>query len=45
IVDHHVDVPLFWQYWKLSSPILDALTELTVAAAAEHLVAPPGRLR
>ncbi len=37
IVDHHVDVPLFWQYWKLSSPILDALTELTVAAAAEHL--------
>lgn len=43
IVDHHVDVPLFWQYWKLSSPILDALTELTVAAAADHLV-PPTRI-
>lgn len=40
IVDHHVDVPLFWQYWKLSSPILDALTELTVGAATRHLVAP-----
>ncbi|MFW0794298.1 LysR family transcriptional regulator ArgP [Gordonia sp. CPCC 205515] len=40
IVDHHVDVPLFWQYWKLSSPILDALTELTVAAAERNLVAP-----
>ncbi|MGC4964348.1 LysR family transcriptional regulator ArgP [Gordonia sp. DT101] len=45
IVDHHVDIPLFWQYWKLSSPILDALTDLTVAAAAEHLVPPPDRLR
>ncbi|MEE4024981.1 LysR family transcriptional regulator ArgP [Gordonia sp. PKS22-38] len=40
IVDDHVDVPLYWQYWKLSSPILDALTELTVAAATEHLVRP-----
>ncbi|MCF3938133.1 LysR family transcriptional regulator ArgP [Gordonia tangerina] len=38
VVDDHVDVALFWQYWKLGSPILDALTELTVAAAAEHLV-------
>ncbi|MGV9709415.1 LysR family transcriptional regulator ArgP [Gordonia sp. NPDC003424] len=40
IVDHHVDVPLYWQYWKLSSPILDALTELTLAAATRHLVKP-----
>ena len=38
IVDDHADVPLFWQYWKLSSPVLDSLTALTVAAAAEHLV-------
>ncbi|GAB92511.1 LysR family transcriptional regulator ArgP [Gordonia rhizosphera] len=45
IVGHHVDVPLFWQYWKLSSPILDTLTELTVAAAAEHLTPAGSRVR
>ena len=27
-----VDVPLYWQYWKLSSPVLHSLTQLMVAA-------------
>jgi LysR family transcriptional regulator (chromosome initiation inhibitor) len=28
-----VDVPLFWQRWRLDSPVLDRLTEAVVAAA------------
>ena len=38
IVDRHVDVPLYWQYWKLSSPLVDSLTQMTLAAAREYLV-------
>ncbi|WP_439030613.1 LysR family transcriptional regulator ArgP [Gordonia terrae] len=34
IADHHVDVPLYWQYWKLSSPLLQALTTSVVSGAA-----------
>ncbi|MEU6065677.1 LysR family transcriptional regulator ArgP [Streptomyces sp. NPDC047082] len=32
-----VDVPLFWQQWKLDSPALAALAEAVVATAAETL--------
>ncbi|WP_279104210.1 LysR family transcriptional regulator ArgP [Gordonia paraffinivorans] len=37
IADHHLDVPLYWQYWKLSSPLLQHLTELVIAGAAAVL--------
>ncbi len=37
IADHHLDVPLYWQYWKLSSPLLQHLTDLVVTGAAEVL--------
>lgn len=37
IADHHLDVPLYWQYWKLSSPLLQHLTEMVIAGAAEVL--------
>ncbi|MCZ4578467.1 LysR family transcriptional regulator ArgP [Gordonia amicalis] len=37
IADHHLDVPLYWQYWKLSSPLLQHLTDLVLAGAAEVL--------
>ncbi|MBY4568904.1 transcriptional regulator ArgP [Gordonia sihwensis] len=33
-----VDVPLFWQYWKLQSPAVTALTEIIVAHARVGLV-------
>jgi len=33
----HVDVPLFWQHWKLGSALMDDLTSAVVAAAAEWL--------
>ncbi len=33
----YVDVPLYWQYWKLDSPVLDALTEAVRQAAADGL--------
>lgn len=35
--DRRVDVPLYWQYWKLASPLLSALTHAIVEAAAEFL--------
>ncbi|MGW7197828.1 LysR family transcriptional regulator ArgP [Streptomyces chryseus] len=35
-----VDVPLFWQQWKLDSPALSALAEAVAATAAEALRAP-----
>ncbi|MDL9935196.1 LysR family transcriptional regulator ArgP [Gordonia sp. ABSL1-1] len=38
ISDTHHDVPLYWQYWRLSSPLLQRLTELIVDAARGHLV-------
>lgn len=37
IADHHIDVPLYWQYWKLSSPLLQALTASVVEGAARVL--------
>ncbi|MEO9329366.1 LysR family transcriptional regulator ArgP [Gordonia aurantiaca] len=33
IADHHMDVPLYWQYWKLSSPLLHHLTDLVIDGA------------
>lgn len=33
----HVDVPLFWQRWRLDSPTLDRLTEAVRRAARAHL--------
>jgi LysR family transcriptional regulator (chromosome initiation inhibitor) len=32
-----VDVPLYWQRWKIGSPLLDALTDAVRTAAAESL--------
>jgi LysR family transcriptional regulator (chromosome initiation inhibitor) len=36
VCDVHLDVPLFWQCWKLDSPLIETLTA-TVLAAAEVL--------
>lgn len=36
----HLDVPLYWQRWKLESPLLTELTDAVVAAARA-----PGQLR
>ncbi|MEV0803116.1 LysR family transcriptional regulator ArgP [Kribbella sp. NPDC050281] len=33
----YIDVPLYWQHWKLESPILDALTAAVLRAAAAGL--------
>jgi len=33
----YIDVPLYWQHWKLQSGILDALTEAVLRAAAAGL--------
>jgi LysR family transcriptional regulator (chromosome initiation inhibitor) len=35
IADVHLDVPLFWQCWKLDSPLIGAVTEAVRSAAAE----------
>lgn len=40
----YVDVPLYWQQWKLDSPALAAVAEAVAAAAARTLQGPgPGR--
>jgi len=31
----HLDVPLFWQCWKLDSPIVARITEAVTSAADE----------
>lgn len=33
----HLDVPLYWQHWKLESAVLDALTHAVAEAAGEVL--------
>lgn len=33
----HVDVPLFWQHWRLGSPLMTDLTDAVVAAARAWL--------
>ncbi len=35
--DRPVDVPLYWQQWKLGSPALTAVGDAVAAAAAEYL--------
>jgi LysR family transcriptional regulator (chromosome initiation inhibitor) len=35
--EHPVDVPLYWQQWKLDSPPLSALADAVTRAAARHL--------
>lgn len=37
LTDTHLDVALFWQRWRLDSPLLDRLTGAVQAAAARHL--------
>ncbi|WP_189823876.1 LysR family transcriptional regulator ArgP [Streptomyces finlayi] len=38
--DRTMDVPLFWQQWKLDSPALAAVAAAVVATAAEELLPP-----
>jgi LysR family transcriptional regulator (chromosome initiation inhibitor) len=35
IVDEHLDVPLYWQCWKLDSPIVGRITDVVTSAAAD----------
>lgn len=35
--DTFVDVPLYWQHWRLQSSMLEGLTQSVVAAAKQHL--------
>jgi LysR family transcriptional regulator (chromosome initiation inhibitor) len=35
VTDAHLDVPLFWQCWKLDSPLVGAVTDAVAAAAAK----------
>ncbi|CAM5389407.1 Transcriptional regulator ArgP OS=Streptomyces microflavus OX=1919 GN=Smic_81560 PE=3 SV=1 [Streptomyces microflavus] len=39
--DRHVDVPLYWQQWKLDSPALATVAEAVAAEAAEALDGAP----
>ncbi|AFM15125.1 transcriptional regulator, LysR family [Mycolicibacterium chubuense NBB4] len=34
ITHHHLDVPLYWQCWKLDSPTVGGVTDAVLAAAA-----------
>jgi LysR family transcriptional regulator, chromosome initiation inhibitor len=34
VADIHLDVPLFWQCWKLDSPLVETVTAAVAAAAA-----------
>jgi LysR family transcriptional regulator (chromosome initiation inhibitor) len=34
IADVHLDVPLYWQCWKLDSPIVARITDAVQAAAS-----------
>jgi LysR family transcriptional regulator (chromosome initiation inhibitor) len=35
ISDAHLDVPLYWQCWKLNSPLVQTVTEAVRSAAAD----------
>jgi LysR family transcriptional regulator, chromosome initiation inhibitor len=37
ISDVHLDVPLFWQCWKLDSPLIDTVTDAVRAASRPRL--------
>lgn len=36
---HHLDVPLFWQQWRIETAALRTLTAAVTTAATDHLVA------
>lgn len=36
VSDVHLDVPLYWQCWKLDSPIVDRITDAVRSAAADR---------
>ncbi|MGZ8814580.1 MAG: LysR family transcriptional regulator ArgP [Mycobacterium sp.] len=38
VVDAHLDVPLFWQCWKLDSPLVGAITSAVQSAAGKIMV-------
>ncbi len=40
--DHPIDVPLFWQQWKLDSPALAAVSAAVISAATDLLLDPHG---
>jgi LysR family transcriptional regulator, chromosome initiation inhibitor len=35
VADEHLDVPLYWQCWKLDSPIVSRTTDAVRSAASE----------
>jgi LysR family transcriptional regulator (chromosome initiation inhibitor) len=35
VADEHLDVPLYWQCWKLDSPTVDRITQAVQSAAAD----------
>ncbi|KMO72537.1 transcriptional regulator ArgP [Mycolicibacterium chubuense] len=37
VCDEHLDVPLYWQCWKLDSPTVDLVTDTVCSAAADLL--------
>jgi LysR family transcriptional regulator (chromosome initiation inhibitor) len=37
VADEHLDVPLYWQCWKLDSPIVRTITDAVVTAAGVRL--------
>jgi LysR family transcriptional regulator (chromosome initiation inhibitor) len=37
--DRSIDVPLFWQQWKLDSPALAAAADAVAATAADAITA------
>jgi LysR family transcriptional regulator (chromosome initiation inhibitor) len=34
VSETHLDMPLYWQCWKLDSPIVDRITDAVTSAAA-----------
>ncbi len=38
VAEAHLDVPLFWQCWKLDSPLVETITEAVRSAAAKIMV-------
>jgi nucleoside-diphosphate-sugar epimerase len=36
VADEHLDVPLYWQCWKLKSPVVARITEAVRSAAADR---------
>jgi LysR family transcriptional regulator (chromosome initiation inhibitor) len=35
IADVHLDVPLYWQCWKLDSPLVEKISDAVSSAAAD----------